>query len=130
MANNNALSDLVTFALGGGLAAVIAAGLKAWTSVRSGIKAGEKETIENIVADRRQAREETEAVRAAARAELAVIRRDLRYQEWVTHQYYRQLVLSGITPDPEYPVAPSERDGSEEDPWSQQQVKKRMEGTG
>ncbi len=112
MADTNVLSDVVTFALGGGLAAVIAAGIKAYTSIRSGIRAGERETIDNIVADRQRARDEADAARTAAHTEVATIRKDLRYYEWVTHQYQWQLMQAGIRPIPENPVVPSERNGT------------------
>lgn len=62
-------------------------------SIRTGVRAREKEAVDDLGDARRNAE------------------RDRDYWRTTAHRYIGQLVRAGIEPDPADPVAPSERDG-------------------
>jgi hypothetical protein len=89
---------LVGALLGGGGLAFVQAIFSGLGAVRSGARARERESVEDLARARDQADER------ATRAE-----RDRDYWRGVTGRYRYQLHAAGIEPDPAEPVPPSER---------------------
>lgn len=97
---NNAawLPVVVTALLSAGGAAFLGSVVKGWTTLRTGARARERETITDLGADRDRAVE-------GERVALA----DARFWQRIAGRYGYQLVQAGINPDPEVPEPPSER---------------------
>lgn len=92
-------ANLVAVLLGGGGVAFVAAIVKAFTDLRAGARAHDKDTLKSL------------AERAARAEECERIERiDCRYWESVAGRYAWQLRKAGIEPVPADPVAPSERE--------------------
>ncbi len=90
-------SELITFVVGGGLAALITAATRGYRSIRSGARASTREVVKDLAA----ARDEAEAREAR-------VRQDRDYWRSVAGDYGYQLRSAGLVPDPEKPRQPSE----------------------
>lgn len=95
---DSSLPTVLTAILGGGGAAFVVSWAKAWTAVRGGAKARERETINDI---------EKRADDAVAREQVAQLNAD--YWRGIAGRYHWQLVSKGVNPDPQDPVQPSDR---------------------
>lgn len=92
-------SEIITFVVGGGLAALITAVVRGYRSVRAGARASTREVVKDLVADR-----------DAAEARTARTQRDRDYWRSVAGDYGYQLRSAGLVPDPERPRSPTERE--------------------
>ncbi len=90
-------SELITFVVGGGLAALITAATRGYRSVRAGARASTREVVKDLA-----------AARDAAEDREARVRRDRDYWRSVAGDYGYQLRSAGLVPDPEKPRQPSE----------------------
>lgn len=93
------ISSLITFILGGGLAAFFTQLVRGWSALRTGSRASVREVVKDLAASRDDA--ETRA---------ATKQRDLTFWRDIAGGYSYQLRSHGHTPDPDEPVPPSARE--------------------
>src|SRR4051812_25902379 len=96
--SNTWLPVIVAALMSAGGATFLGSLVRGYSSLRSGARARERETVQDLA----QARDEAIG---RERAELA----DSRFWQGVAAKYAYQLRLAGINPDPEQPEPPSER---------------------
>lgn len=95
--DQNLITTLITFIIGGGLATFITQVARSWGTLRSGARASTREVVKDLAAARDEAEERE-----------ADIRRDKDYWRNVAGGYAFQLRSAGIEPDPPTPLSPSE----------------------
>lgn len=95
--SGNVLQALMTFIIGGGLAALVTQLVRGWSSLRTGARASTREVIKDLAAARDEAEERE-----------ASLRRDKDYWRGVAGDYGYQLRQAGVLPSPSEPMSPSE----------------------